>query len=238
MKTIRLISAGIAFLMLAAPTVFAHHLWIEPAGDKWVVIRGIVSDRVDPYDPGRVREILAFDKDGNALDVERMDRDDKVMFGAAANLSMAAVWSPWGYRVNTTRGKRLVGRAEAEAEGLHVISAFHSTHYAKSIFSWSAATKAPTGLRFEIIPLENPLEASPGTRVRFRVLFDGEPLAGTTLYAESGNEATTCDDGVAVVTVQESAFLLLYARHRIDVDGDEEKDYDVFTTFLTFEVNQ
>ncbi len=241
MKTIRALPAAIAVFLLFAPAVFAHHLWIKPAGDDketWAVIRGIIPDRVDPYDPERIREILAFGADGDSLDIERTDREDIVKFRAAGDLSMAAAWSGWGYRVNTTRGKRLMGRAEAKDEGLRVLSAFYSTHYAKSLFSWTVTAGKPVGLRFEIIPLENPLKALPGDEIRFSVLFDGKPLSGTSLYTENGEEATTNDNGVGAITIPKGRTVLLYARHRIDVEGDEKKDYEVFTTFLNFEVRR
>ena len=241
MKTIRVLPAAIAIFLLFVPASFAHHLWIGQAGDDkdtWAVIRGIVPDRIDPYDPDRIREILAVGVDGRPVDIERMESDDIMKFRAENELSMAAAWSAWGYRVNTTRGKRLIGRAEAEDEGLRILSAFHSTHYAKSLFSWTDAAGEPAGLRFEIIPRQNPMEAGPGSEIRFKVLFDGKPLAGTPLYTENGEEATTNDDGVAAVTIPDGPTALLYARHRIDVEGDEKKDYDIFTTFLTFKVHR
>ena len=238
MRRITFIAAVLISVMFAAPSVFAHHLWIEPANDGWAVIRGIIPDRIDPYDPDCIREISAYGADGAALDVERTDEKDRVVFKAADRVAMATAWSEWGYRVNTTRGKRLIGRIQAEEEGLRVLSAFFSTHYAKSIFGPSETASQPTGLRFEIIPRKDPAGAKPGDEIEFLVLFDGEPLTQAALYAENGAEASTNADGIAVMAVPDQPLALLYARHRIDVEGDEKKDYDIFTTFLTFEVNR
>ncbi len=240
MRTVTLIAVTLISIMFAAPVVFAHHLWIEPSndGDGWAVVRGIIPDRIDPYDPDYIREINAFAADGTAVAIERIDERDRVVFNAGDRVAMATAWSEWGYRVNTTRGKRLMGRVEAENEGLRVMSAFFSTHYAKSLFGPTEAVSEPTGLRFEIIPRKDPTGTKPGHKIEFMVLFDGKPLAETTLYAQNGTETSTNADGIAVVAVPDQPIALLYARHRIDIKGDAKKDYDIFTTFLTFEVNR
>ncbi|MGM0402782.1 MAG: DUF4198 domain-containing protein [Thermodesulfobacteriota bacterium] len=238
MRHITIIAAALIFVMFAAPAVFAHHLWIEPSNSAYAVVRGILPDRIDNYDPDCIREINAFGTDGAVVAIERTNEKDRVVFKADDRAAMATAWSEWGYRVNTTRGKRLMGRIAAENEGLRVISAFFSTHYAKSLFGPSAAVSEPTGLRFEIIPRKDPAGAKPGDEIEFLVLFDGKPLAKTSLYAKNGDKASTNANGIAVMTVPDQPTALLYARHRIDVNGDEKKDYDIFTTFLTFEVNR
>ena len=231
-------AAAVLLLMLAAPAAIAHHLWIERSDDNWEVARGMIPDKKEDYDPNCVQAVAAFGKDGQPLGVERIDKEGRVLFKSDGEVAMATAWSGWGYRVNTTRGKRLIGRIEAEKEGLRVLSAFFSTHYAKSLFGPSEVVSEPTGLRFEIIPRIDPTGVNPGDEIEFLVLFDGEPLAKAVLYAENGAEASTGADGIAVMAVPDLPIALLYARHRIDVKGDEKKDYDIFTTFLTFEVNR
>lgn len=238
MAIVKYAATTVLMLMLAAPTALAHHLWIEPSGDGWEVIRGIVPDEKEDYDPRCIQSVDAFGKNGRQLSVDRIDEDGRVFFTADGEVSMATAWSAWGYRVNTTRGKRLIGRAEAENEGLRVLSAFHSAHYAKSLFSWMGAAGEPSGLRFEIIPVENLLCASPGDEIALQLLFDGKPLAGTAINTNNGEQFLTDENGTAVVVVPEGPEGLLYARHRIDVEGDEKKDFKIFTTFLTFPVKQ
>jgi len=238
MAIVKYAAAAVLMLMLAAPAALAHHLWIEPSGDGWAVIRGFVPDEKEDYDPRRIQAVEAFGKNGRQLAVDRIDEDGRVFFTADGEVAMATAWSAWGYRVNTTRGKRLIGRAEAEDEGLRVLSAFHSTHYAKSLFSWMDAAGEPAGLRFEIIPLENLLSAPAGGEINLQLLFDGKPLAGTAIHTNTGEQFLTDESGSAVVVVPEGPEGVLYARHRIDVEGDEKKDYKIFTTFLTFTVKQ
>ena len=238
LKTIQYTIIAFILLTIAMPAIYAHHLWIESSNDQYAVIRGIVPDRIDPYDPDCIREIGAFGKDGEPIDIERLDSQDQVRFIAGKRIAMATTWSEWGYRVNTTRGKRLITRAEAEEDGLQVLSAFFSTHYAKSLLEPLDIAGQPAGLRFEIVPLGNPVNKEPGSEVEFLVLFDGQPLAETTLYTEGGNESVTDENGRAIVTVPDTNTALLYARHRIDITGDDKKDYDIFTTFLTFGVKK
>lgn len=231
-------AAAVLALMLAAPAALAHHLWIERSDDGWEVIRGIIPDDQENYDPGAVQEVAAFGKDGQPLTVERIDEDGRVFFTTDGVVAMATTWSAWGYRVNTTRGKRLIGRAEAEEKGLRVLSAFFSTHYARSHLAPCDTADEPTGLRFEIVPMEDPVNVPAGSEMAFQVRFDGEPLEGTSLYSDNGDDAITDENGTAVASIPDKPTALLYARHRIDVAGDEKKDYKIFTTFLTFEVNR
>ncbi len=224
------------FVIMACQAAFAHHLWIEKSAEgQYAVVRGVLPDKVHAYDPDCVQEVNAFGKTGQAIPVKRIDEKDRVVFKADEEAAMAAAYSKWGYRVNTTRGKRLMGRKQAEEEGLTVLSAFYSTHYAKSFFAPSDAAKKPAGLRFEILPLEDPMRAKPGDEIAFKVLFDEKPLSGISLYTQNGDTATTDAGGTACLTMPDSDKVLLYARHRIDVKSDEQKDYEIYTTFLTFE---
>lgn len=238
MAIVKYAAVAVLMLMLVAPAALAHHLWIERSGDGWEVIRGIVPVEKEEYDPRCIQAVAAFDKNGRQLAVDRIDEDGRVLFTADGEVAMATAWSAWGYRVNTTRGKRLMGRAEAENEGLRVLSAFHSTHYAKSIFSWMDSTGGPAGLRFEIIPVENPVSASAGDEIAFQLLFDGKPLTGTAIHTKNGEQFLTGENGTALAVVPEGPTAVLYARHRIDVEGDEKMDYKIFTTFLTFTVKE
>jgi nickel transport protein len=225
-------------LLLGAPAAYAHHLWITASDGEYAVMRGIHPDRIDTYDPDRIQDIDAFNKNGVSIDISRNDRVDQVRFASKEEIAMATAWSKWGYRVNTTRGKRLISRAEAEEQGLTVISAFFSNHYAKSLFMPSDTADQPTGLRFEIIPREDPVNVKPGTKVECLVLFDGSPLSGTSLFVAGGDESVTDANGRAVVIVPEEFTALLYAIHRIDMENDNMMDYEIFTTFLTFGVDK
>ncbi|MFW5971689.1 MAG: DUF4198 domain-containing protein [Desulfovermiculus sp.] len=239
MKVLISVMALILLQMFVCVPAWGHHLWIEPAEDNaWLVVRGLIAERMDEYDPECVQEIQAYGEQGEELDVERQDLEDQVRFTASKDLAMATVWSKWGYRVNTTKGKKLITRKEAESKGLKVLSAFYSTQYAKSLFHWNRKANKPTGLRFEIIPLQNPLQAEPGTPIEVQVLFDAKPLADATLYTAQGEEKSTDAQGMAQVEVPREDIALLYAKHRIDVEGDARKDFEVFRTFLTYEVQE
>ncbi len=225
------------FMIMTCQVAFAHHLWIEKSADnQYAVVRGVLPDRADAYDPDCVQEVNAFGRDGQTIPVKRIDEKDRVIFKTGEEAAMVAACSKWGYRVNTTKGKRLMGKKQAKEEGLTVLSAFFSTHYAKSLFAPSDAAKKPAGLRFEILPLKDPQRANPGDEIAFKVIFDKKPLPGISLYTQSGDTATADSAGTALLTMPDSDTVLLYARHRIDVKGDDQKDYEIFTTFLTFEV--
>ena len=126
-KKVLLLSAFILTGIMVNGTASAHHLWVEKNDDSYSVARGVLDERFDPYNPDKVRDFVAIGKDGSVIQkekVQRIDEPEKASFSIPGEITMVAVTCDWGYRVNTTRGKKFLRRAEAEKEGLKVISAF------------------------------------------------------------------------------------------------------------------
>lgn len=222
-------------LLLSVPA-FGHHLWVSAEDGVYMVNRGIISERTDAYDSDCVKEIKAYAEDGEPLSVERINKAEQVRFQTEAPAAMASVVSKWGDRVNTTRGKKLMSRSEAEEAGLTVISAFFSTHFSKALFKPSDQNTRPLGLKFEIVPLDNPLAARPGEAVSFKLLFDGKPLSQAAVYTLDDREIKTDKNGVARIAFEKNGTHLLYASHQSPAKNDSGLDYLNFMTFLTFEV--
>ena len=90
--------------------------------------------------------------------------------------------------------------AAREANGQADIGAFERyTKFAKAVIQVgeerSDSFARPIGHPVEIIPLDNPYSASAGDRLRFRILKNGEPLAGTRVFASHEGHYTKSDDG-------------------------------------------
>jgi nickel transport protein len=224
--------------LMAAPA-HAHHLWVVKTDGGYVVARGTASEELHPYDPGHVTQFWAFSPDGRKLPPEkgaRIDEQKQVRFAVSEPVALAAVSCDWGYRVNTTRGKKLMTREKAEAAGLRVISAFFSTQYAKVWLQDGPWVNTPVGMKFEIVPLENPQEISPGGDLPVRLLFDGSPMKEISVFSEKGEEWKTDQDGVGRIKPAGKGFHLLMARHQVPVRDDQNKDYHLYTTFFVFEV--
>ena len=221
-------------LFLAAPA-FGHHLWVSVDDGDYVVNRGFVPERTDPYDPASVQTIRAFAEDGEPLSVARINEDEQVRFKTEVPAALASVISKWGDRVNTTRGKKLMSRSEAEKAGLTVISAFFSTQFSKTLFKSSNRNLKPLGMKFEIVPQQCPLSKKPGEPISFLVIFNGKPLSDTAIYTKDDREIYTDENGVARIAFDKSGKQLIYAKHKRPAKADTELDYLKFMTFLIFE---
>ena len=222
-------------LLLSAPA-FSHHLWLSIDDGSYAVNRGIISERTDAYDPACVQEIKAYGQAGEPLSVQRINDPQQVRFQTGAPAALASVVSKWGDRVNTTRGKKLMSRSEAEKAGLTVISAFFSTQFAKTLFKPADRNLKPLGLKFEIVPQQCPLSTKPGEPVSFIVLFEGRPLDNAAVYTQNDREFHTDENGTARIAFEKKGVHLLYAKHQTPDETERGLDYLKFMTFLTFEV--
>ena len=223
-------------LLLLSVPAFGHHLWVTGDDGNYHINRGIISERKDAYEPARVQEIRAYAEDGEPLSVQRINDAGQVRFQTDAPAALISVVSKWGDRVNTTRGKKLMSRADAEKAGLTVISAFFSTQFSKTLFKSSDRNLEPLGLKFEIVPQQCPLSAKPGEPVSFKVLFEGRPLKNAAVYTQDDREFHTDKNGMVRIAFEKKGTHLLYTKHQTPDESNRGLDYLKFMTFLTFEV--
>jgi hypothetical protein len=113
-----------------------HTLWSHLT--EWMVARTIYPDQ------------------GAELPIERVDEKDRVFFRAAGPPYLAAVRCDWGGRVNTTQGKKLMTKQEAQQQGFKVLESLNSIHTSKTVFKDSAAVCEPLGMVFEFVPVKSP----------------------------------------------------------------------------------
>ncbi|SDT84912.1 DUF4198 domain-containing protein [Desulfobacula phenolica] len=225
------------FILFFAVASHAHHLWIE-AGDNgcYTVKRGMITQRTDIYNPVCVTEIRAYAENEKQISIDRVNETEQVVFKTETPAAMASVVSKWGHRVNTTRGKKLMNRQEAESAGFKVVSAFFSTQFSKTLFLPSSLTQKPLGLKFEMVPITDPMGAKPGEPLSVKLLYEGNPLAGASIIMRGGQEFKTDKNGVAQINLKDKGVQLLYARHNVPAENNSELDFLRFMTFLTFEV--
>lgn len=216
----------------------AHHLWIEKTDEGYVVARGMAPERQDRYNPECVEQFWAYAADGREIlaeNIRRIDDSERVRFRIPGPVSVAGISCDWGYRVNTAEGKKLLTRQEAEQAGLRVISSFFSTRFAKVFFPGEDPVEKPIGMKFEMVPSKNPADTSPEEGLSVQVLFDGEPMPELSIFARHGEEWKTDRYGIAHVKPAGKGLNLWMARHKVSVQGDPDKDYHLYTTFLIFE---
>jgi hypothetical protein len=222
----------------AATSSYAHYLWVQEMDGTYAICRGTDFESLNTYNPACVTQVAATSPDGTELPITRTNENDRVVFTTVENPAIVTVTSEWGDRVNTTHGKKLMDRQSAEAAGLTVVSTFTSTQFSKTLFASSVINSQALGLRFELVPLADPMTLPPGTPMAFKLLFDGRPLAGVSIRSSLNQEYKTDANGVAQITFEKSGEHLLYATHKVPAENTSALDYRKFMTFITFEVEQ
>ncbi len=122
------------------------------------------------------------------------------------------------------------------------------SRYIKSLISVGAKNdstyKRNLGFKLEIVPLENPYSKKSGQFLKFKILFNGQPLALTNVAAYNRNgekistkKHQTDKDGVVRIKLEDSGFWLvrLVKMERCRQDC-EEIDWESYWASLSFEV--
>ncbi len=219
--------------LLLAPGALAHYLWVHPLEGGYMVARGLLPDKFYAYDAKNVKDIKAFDVQGNPVKVQLRPEAERLAFHTAAPPALVAVLAEWGHRVNTPAGKELLSRSEALAKGLTVEEAFFSTQTAKTLLAGGAANTKAVGLPLEIVPQQDPLTLSPGQELPVQVLWRGQPLADTRVRVEGVQEMFRTDAAGQVrlrLAGQETQMIM--ASHRVSTPERQDIDYILYTTFL------
>ncbi len=239
MNWIRVFFACALLGFFTESAAYAHHLWVVRSDDSYVVARGSLPERFDPYKPECVKTFIAFSPEGTRIPAEkiqRIDEAERVLFRISKDVSLVGVTCDWGYRVYTTQGKKLLRRTEAEKAGFRVVDSFFSTHYGKVLFTEGTGNTKPIGITFELIPLEDPLGMPVGGELPVRAVFDGKPLANVVVFSKDKDQIQTDSNGIGHMKITKKGKHLLMVGHKVPTKDDPEKDYHLFTTFLVFEV--
>jgi nickel transport protein len=226
----------VAFMLPAQ----AHHLWValDDSGD-YVVSRGHAPDKTEAYNPAAVSDIAAFDAEGGRITIERIDDAGRVRLRTHSEPAVVTVVCDWGYRVNTTQGKRLITRRQALEQGMRVLSTFFSTQFSKTLFADGAAATRSAGMAFEINPLVSPFQLKPGELLPVRLTFNDRPLAGAVVTMDHpADNVTTDSDGTAGIKIGDHGLHVVSVSHQVPTPDDPEKDYHRYTTFLIFEAKK
>ncbi len=231
-----LLAAALAVAFFLSRPAYAHYLWVAQEGDRYVIARGTPPNEQEAYNPEAVTLIKVFDQQGNEVSIERENEKAGVFFKAQHAPAIAAVSCEWGSRVKTTRGKKLMTRKEAEAQGFRVLEAFTSTQTSKTLFEDGDAVCKNLGMRFEIIPLKSPFQLRPGTPLEVQIIFDGEALHDAVVLSSGQAQAKTDQAGTARIGALAEGWNIIMTRHTVSAVGDSEIDYHQFMTFLVFKV--
>lgn len=95
------------------------------------------------------------------------------------------------------------------------------------------------GLKLEILPLENPYQKKIGDKLKFQVFFDGQPLAGKTVFADNRQsetqKMTTDKNGKITMKIDRSGLWLVRLVYMQRCQKDcNEADWESFWGAFSF----
>lgn len=108
----------------------------------------------------------------------------------------------------------------------------------KSIFSWDEGSKKPLGLKFEIVPLQNPLTLHEGDKLKLQVLLDGRPVKGVEFEDQNDDidNIATNEKGIATITLTKpkDGLQIIAANIKLPYNLDRYGDTLQLTATLSF----
>jgi uncharacterized GH25 family protein len=97
------------------------------------------------------------------------------------------------------------------------------------------------GHRLEIVPQSNPYKLKPGSTLKLRVLFEGQPLSGATVFAVNRadgkiytEQLQTARDGTITVKLERAGVWLIRMVHMQRCIKCEGSDWESFWTAISF----
>lgn len=235
MKILSSACSAVAALALMAGAASAHSVWIaQRHGVEAVVYGHGASD--DSYDPAKVTSLVARAADGSAVKLSMEKHSDHVTFThdeAAATVVIEFDNGYWSMDADKEWHNLPKDEVANARQGGHYVK------YAVSYLQPSEGEIKPQGLKFEIVPLQDPLAAKMGDALPVQVLFDGAPAADVSVIAEYVTDsetiaAKTDADGKAVIEIRNQGLNVVAAAYDEEVENDPKADKIGYMASMSF----
>ncbi|GFE79636.1 hypothetical protein GCM10011487_16360 [Steroidobacter agaridevorans] len=210
-----------AMLTCCASGAMAHTVWLESMpqtqGDFQVLFGGHAG-KLETYQPEKIKQIDAVDKQGRKLGVKQEVTADGVRLHVSGAPALISMHFDNGIHSRPPTGPS-VEKPMNEVAG--ATRATYAVKYHKTVVDWAPLVTKALGQPFEVVPLsaQQPVAGQP---FRVRVLQDGKPVAGVKLgHGEEGTAADPVTDAEGVAAfVPKQGFNRLWAGKRIPVAGN------------------
>jgi nickel transport protein len=222
-------------LLCVTGALWAHDVWLVPKEGHLELLYG--HETPEPYDPAKIKEANAYDKSGTSVAIKRLKLDQA--FGITPNpeAAMVTVVFDNGFWVEASSTEwKNVGKDEAKKAANYS----HPWKFHKSLYAWSPRFVEPFGLKFEIVPLQNPFTRKAGDILPIRVLFDGKPLPGADveygLHGDKAPKVKSDDKGLASVPITRGPEQFIAVDYKLPAGEDKEADHISYATSLRYEL--
>ncbi len=258
----RLITLGLAMILAIEFSIpaYAHYLWVNvdnftpEAGEEITISMGwghrFPED--EQLSASMLDELYIMDPQGKIipLEIKPLGEEEivspvKIKLERPGTHLVVAKIKP-GFMTITTEGHELQSK-----KGLQkAIKGYCYRISAKAIINvgqpFGNSFQKELNQRYQIIPLENPVNLKKDDYLSVKVILDGRPFSYSWVYAtyaefspeqESFAYTTRADkEGVANVKILTSGRWLLLTSNEIPYPDSEEADVYYFTNTLTFEI--
>ncbi|WP_172600499.1 DUF4198 domain-containing protein [Sulfurivermis fontis] len=210
----------------------AHDLWLERSDDGYTLYYGHLHAGHDgqhyiEYSPAQVQWARCLAADGGERAAPPAESYPYRLHGCAG----AFVQTSSGYWSKTPYGSKNLARDEA---GAMVVKSWLSFESVKRLDAWGTALAGAFGRGLELLPLSDPRALKPGDKLRLRVVFDGQPLAGATVAYEGEPRGVSGDDGTVNIRLRHGGFQAVEASWSRPL-ASPKADEEVHATALNFE---
>jgi len=199
----------------------AHTVWLQAVPQKqgdFQVLFGGHAGKLETYQPEKIKQIEALDRQGKKLSVKRDATADGVRLHVQGSPALISMHFDNGIHSRPPRGPS-VEKPMNEVPG--ATRATYAVKYHKTVVDWAPLVIETLGQPFEVVPLsaQQPVADQP---FRVRVLQNGKPVAGVRLgHGEEGTATDPITDAEGTAAfVPKPGFNRLWAGKRIAVMGN------------------
>ncbi len=224
----------IVIFLLSVVVVSAHDAWIQKKDNDFYVIYGH-GNKLEPYDFSKIKEIRAYDFSGN---YRKIAQKNGILSQEIKDPAMLTMFFDNGYWVQTTDGWKNLTKREALQKNLQIVVSERSLKFHKNYIKWTDAFMNPIGMKFEIIPLKNPLIMKSGDVLPIKVLLEGKPIENAAISTGESHETVTKTDknGFAEITIKEKGFRLISAFIEQSLENDPDAEKLFLSANITFDL--
>jgi uncharacterized GH25 family protein len=226
------VAVAMAVAALLAPGAGrAHDLWVERAGDGFVLRYGHRGGEVLPIDAAKVKTIRCGDGAGPAKDVRATARfsPEAVRFSRAC--AVVSVLHDGGNWSLTPDGEVNLPKNKAE----NAVKAWSSRQFAKWVDARSPRAGAVLGDELELVPVTDLAKTRQGDKITLRVLSRGQPAPNAVVAIDHRPIGDSDSKGEIRLRARTAGVESISASIRRP-HATPEADAEVLEASLTFEV--
>lgn len=222
-------------LLVLAPPVAAHDLWLEKDSAGYVLYQGHqhsahAGAEVVPYEAGAVKGAICLDAGGGTKSLASGKSYPVKLTGECAALLVSFSTGYWTKTAWETRNAPKTGVAG-------VMKSWLSEDAVKRVDRWTPAVAQPLGASLEITPGADPFKLAVDDKLTVLVTENRKPKSGVPVAYQGDTRGVTGDDGKIAIRIRQGGMQLISASIEAPL-SDGKADTAIRAAALQFEVRK